>query len=126
MSHFSCVSCFNVFKNTTWKKKISQTICESANKIIAATVICSKWIDLTPIDYKQMRDFTRMLRKHLSKTGMLFMDQVESEVPYYDSIQKLIDSKGTAEVKTNNDFVPSLDDCLRKFNWIYREEELKP
>jgi hypothetical protein len=28
------------------------------------------------------------------------MDQVESEVCYYHSVQKVIDSKGTAEVKT--------------------------
>ena len=48
------------------------------------------------------------------------------EVHYYDSIQMLIDLKGTAEVKTDNDFVWSKDDFLRKFNWIYWEEKLKP
>ena len=107
MSHFSCVSCIKHFKNITQKKKISQTIRESANKIIAATIACSKQIDLTPIDNKQMRDFTRMPGKHLSETEMLLMNQVESEVCYYDSKQKLIDLKRTAEVKTDNDFVPS-------------------
>ena len=44
---------------------------------------------------------------------------------YYDSIQKLIDSKGTAEAKTDNNVVPSKDNFLAKFHWIYCEEKLK-
>jgi len=126
MAHYFCGFCYNLSRNSSRKKEIAQIIRESGGKLVAVEIASRKKIDLTPSDYKALKDFRNTPRKFLSEDGLLLYDQAESERRYYESIQTLISSDATSSVKTHNSFVPSKDDFIGQFIELYHKEQLKP
>ena len=117
-SHFFCVSCFKLYKSAR-RMKLKQIIKDSAIKIIAVEMACSKKIDLTPIDYKALKDYKNMPRQCMTEAGLLLVRKAESAYRYYENIQKLISSKATSSIKTSNDFVPCKDAFIDQFAKMY-------